>query len=403
MVRAPCCGKVGLKKGTWTQEEDQTLIAYIERNGPGNWRALPKNAGLLRCGKSCRFRWMNYLKPDVKRGNYSREEEETIIELHDLLGNRWSTIAARLPGRTDNEIKNVWYTHLKRRQKQNPTMKETSRPAVEISKCNAGASKEESRSVPSPLNVPTITGSENSSYIHMCGQQSCGNSSPLSSNSLNCNKIIMENYIELSATVEPLLQLQFSPVLNGDSECPSDPYHHDSLRSFWLNLLKEAGETAGLTSFPDYLVLHMRKFVMEAGWVPKKLDVYIDVPDIIDISHMRSKGLQPGEELLPEAFAGGDKSEAAKPAANEEIASRRDEKLKEALLSPEPQRAYSLQRPSAHGLMIQVVSLLVSSMDRDDINDPISQEMQGAEVLMSFVDEESVNTLISFGFQEEVA
>ncbi|MCI09762.1 ubiquitin carboxyl-terminal hydrolase 14-like, partial [Trifolium medium] len=59
-------------------------------------------------------------------------------------------------------------------------------------------------------------------------------------------------------------------------------------------------KSAGLTSFPDYLVLHMRKFVMEEGWVPKKLDVYVDVPDIIDISHMRSKGHQPGEELLPD-------------------------------------------------------------------------------------------------------
>ncbi|XP_031282777.1 transcription factor MYB4-like isoform X2 [Pistacia vera] len=69
----------------------------------------------LRCGKSCRLRWTNYLRPDIKRGNFSKEEEETIIKLHHVLGNRWSAIAGRLPGRTDNEIKNFWHTHLKKR------------------------------------------------------------------------------------------------------------------------------------------------------------------------------------------------------------------------------------------------------------------------------------------------
>ncbi|KAJ4960267.1 hypothetical protein NE237_020177 [Protea cynaroides] len=115
MGRSPCCEKVGLKKGPWTPEEDQKLLAYIEEHGHGSWRALPAKAGLQRCGKSCRLRWTNYLRPDIKRGKFSLQEEQTIIQLHALLGNRWSAIATHLPKRTDNEIKNYWNTHLKKR------------------------------------------------------------------------------------------------------------------------------------------------------------------------------------------------------------------------------------------------------------------------------------------------
>ncbi|XP_010268879.1 PREDICTED: transcription factor MYB39 [Nelumbo nucifera] len=115
MGRAPCCEKNGLKKGPWTPEEDKKLIDYIQKHGHGSWRTLPKNAGLHRCGKSCRLRWNNYLRPDIKRGRFSFEEEETIIQLHSILGNKWSAIAARLPGRTDNEIKNYWNTRIRKR------------------------------------------------------------------------------------------------------------------------------------------------------------------------------------------------------------------------------------------------------------------------------------------------
>ncbi|WJX31030.1 hypothetical protein P8452_19509 [Trifolium repens] len=118
MGRQPCCDKVGLKKGPWTAEEDKKLINFILTNGQCCWRAVPKLAGLLRCGKSCRLRWTNYLRPDLKRGLLSEYEEKMVIDLHAQLGNRWSKIASHLPGRTDNEIKNHWNTHIKKKLKK---------------------------------------------------------------------------------------------------------------------------------------------------------------------------------------------------------------------------------------------------------------------------------------------
>ncbi|XP_010251260.1 PREDICTED: transcription factor WER-like [Nelumbo nucifera] len=103
------------KKGFWTVEEDKILIDYIKVHGKGRWNRVAKMTGLKRCGKSCRLRWMNYLRPDVKRGEFTEEEDDLIIRLHKLLGNRWSLIAGRVPGRTDNQVKNHWNTHLSKK------------------------------------------------------------------------------------------------------------------------------------------------------------------------------------------------------------------------------------------------------------------------------------------------
>ncbi|GAA0157659.1 homeodomain transcription factor [Lithospermum erythrorhizon] len=118
MGRPPCCDKIGVKKGPWTPEEDIILVSYIQEHGPANWRAVPTTTGLLRCSKSCRLRWANYLRPGIRRGNFTEQEEKMIIHLQALLGNRWAAIASYLPERTDNDIKNYWNTHLKKKLKK---------------------------------------------------------------------------------------------------------------------------------------------------------------------------------------------------------------------------------------------------------------------------------------------
>ncbi|KAL5082014.1 hypothetical protein RYX36_010435 [Vicia faba] len=109
--------RTGMKKGPWTPQEDMILIEYVNKHGEGNWNSVQKNSGLLRCGKSCRLRWANHLRPNLKKGSFSEEEEKIIIQLHAKLGNKWARMAAQLPGRTDNEIKNFWNTRIKRRQR----------------------------------------------------------------------------------------------------------------------------------------------------------------------------------------------------------------------------------------------------------------------------------------------
>ncbi|XP_022752437.1 transcription factor GAMYB-like isoform X2 [Durio zibethinus] len=106
-----------MKKGPWTSAEDAILVDYVKKHGEGNWNAVQKNSGLSRCGKSCRLRWANHLRPDLKKGVFTPEEEQRIIELHAKLGNKWARMAAELPGRTDNEIKNYWNTRIKRLQR----------------------------------------------------------------------------------------------------------------------------------------------------------------------------------------------------------------------------------------------------------------------------------------------
>ncbi|MCL7037373.1 hypothetical protein MKW94_026673 [Papaver nudicaule] len=132
MGRPPCCDKTNVKRGLWTAEEDAKILAYVSRHGTGNWTAVPKKAGLKRCGKSCRLRWTNYLRPDLKHDTFTPQEEELIIQLHATIGSRWSLIANQLPGRTDNDVKNFWNTKLRKKLQEMGIDPVTHKPISQI-------------------------------------------------------------------------------------------------------------------------------------------------------------------------------------------------------------------------------------------------------------------------------
>ncbi|KAL1566788.1 transcription factor MYB20-like [Salvia divinorum] len=259
MGRQPCCDKVGLKKGPWTAEEDRKLINFIITNGQCCWRAVPKLAGLLRCGKSCRLRWTNYLRPDVKRGLLSEYEEKMVIDLHAQLGNRWSKIASHLPGRTDNEIKNHWNTHVKKKLRKmgiDPlTHKPLPPPAVEppqpeeADKVEEVIDSEGSEIVDSSKSDPTeivnndfcideIPVMEPHEILLSCDEPTPSSSSSSSSSLYSPTKVLEELHFLPSFDSEIMMDSMWSDDFGGLELLINDGDQRDYATSFEPSLLQ---------------------------------------------------------------------------------------------------------------------------------------------------------------------
>ncbi|XP_057983484.1 transcription factor RAX2 [Malania oleifera] len=189
MGRAPCCDKANVKKGPWSPEEDSKLRDYIEKFGTGgNWIALPQKAGLRRCGKSCRLRWLNYLRPNIKHGEFSDAEDRIICSLFANIGSRWSIIAAQLPGRTDNDIKNYWNTKLKKKLMGMVNPLNPRKPPHPL--------------YPSSLQLHTSSSSPSPSP-HVLSSSSSSSSSSTSSSSLYQNSTTTYNYTAPTRSFTP--------------------------------------------------------------------------------------------------------------------------------------------------------------------------------------------------------
>ncbi|KAI3423361.1 uncharacterized protein J3R85_011095 [Psidium guajava] len=252
MGRHSCCYKEKLRKGLWSPEEDEKLVRHITEYGHGCWSAVPKLAGLQRCGKSCRLRWINYLRPDLKRGAFSPQEEDLIIKLHSAVGNRWSQIASRLPGRTDNEIKNLWNSTIKKRLIHKGIDPNTHKPLLKVKKGREGETKPEAGnfgdrtsggfSSVHNLEVDTHKSGErkpispNAEPYSLTGPLSLKTHHPDSSKSINpapARKLLAEKFAGLSekSPVEPIRIFPFQQ-LNYDgsgAECSFDSYLNHNL------------------------------------------------------------------------------------------------------------------------------------------------------------------------------
>ncbi|KAA8542259.1 hypothetical protein F0562_023605 [Nyssa sinensis] len=242
MGRPSCCVKQKFRKGLWSPEEDEKLFNYITRFGVGCWSSVPKLAGLQRCGKSCRLRWINYLRPDLKRGMFSQQEEDLILGLHEVLGNRWAQIAAQLPGRTDNEIKNFWNSCLKKKLMKKGIDPNTHKPLNKIEvRDEKNCTEKSSLQLPQLNEITTLSSSaEMEQAFHV-------------NNTGYCDRGLIE-----ASREQYLSKPVFDPLLLFDFQVALDPIGYNSnLRTQYQQTLRpvdqnhfQANPNFGFTSMP---------------------------------------------------------------------------------------------------------------------------------------------------------
>ncbi|KAL8097932.1 uncharacterized protein LOC141687282 [Apium graveolens] len=240
MGRHSCCAKQKLRKGLWSPDEDEKLFNHIAHFGVGCWSSVPKLAGLQRCGKSCRLRWINYLRPDLKRGMFSQKEEDLILSLHQLLGNRWAQIAAQLPGRTDNEIKNFWNSCLKKKLMKQGIDPSTHKPLAEseIRTPNEASLLQSSQAHP----VETATETEKPFNVNKACYNSSGNVRVANS---------LANTLHSTPNFDTVFLLEFQERINPNGYNSNVIPRFQQYQTLYDHDQFEAKPNFGFSSMPD--------------------------------------------------------------------------------------------------------------------------------------------------------
>ncbi|KAK7345509.1 hypothetical protein VNO77_16113 [Canavalia gladiata] len=291
MGRAPCCDKTKVKKGPWSPEEDEKLKEYIAKHGTGgNWIALPQKAGLKRCGKSCRLRWLNYLRPNLKHGEFTEDEDRIICTLFANIGSRWSIIASKLPGRTDNDIKNYWNTKLKKKMMgMNPS---TLNKPHQITLLSILQNPTPSSSF-SPLSFRESHNSYNQPHVSFTNCESNSYSSNLFSG--NSSTSTYSTFQAQESSLGHIQNYQVNNMIGGEASCSSS----DRSSNKQINEVKEAelgyggdgtfGDQIGALSYLSCGVEDTQKFMLSnagrvSGWTVEEnrlwgenpLDCYLE-------------------------------------------------------------------------------------------------------------------------------
>ncbi|KAJ9565208.1 hypothetical protein OSB04_001174 [Centaurea solstitialis] len=233
------------RKGPWTEQEDVQLVSYVNMFGDRRWDFIAKVSGLKRSGKSCRLRWVNYLHPGLKRGKMTPQEERRILELHSKWGNRWSRIARKLPGRTDNEIKNYWRTHMRKKAQEK---KRVLSPSSSVS--NSSSYSSVCTSNPTIDSMPMMETNERSFYdtgglemvVIANGKSDSNNTMKSTATSVNDISETQDGYNSMDEIWKDIDSLE------GDDIAPSPVWDY-SFNTFWM--IDGLEETESNMFFPD--------------------------------------------------------------------------------------------------------------------------------------------------------